>query len=978
MKYQINKTNYHTFNIFGNNKLRGRSYFIPYPSKKEADAVTLKEKRYKSSKVICLNGEWDFKFYPRPKELPDILDTDNIAFDKIDVPSCWQFRGYYHPFYVNVRYQFPLRPPYIPEEEDVGRCFSWLGVDQKLSLRFKKPKDEYNFVGVYRHHFDIKDVSKNYVISFLGVCSCIDLYINGQYVGYSEGSHNTAEFDISSYLREGDNELLGVVHRWCNGSYLEDQDMFRNNGIFRDVLLRISEEEDIFDIEAKTKKINDKYNLYLKAEVKDDVEVTFYLEGEGIKLKRTVKSYGGNAHTTFADLEVKEWSSEYPHLYHIYFETSSSCIKESIGFKNVEINKDLFYINGNLVKLHGVNHHDTSPTNGYTLTPEEIEKDILLCKEYNVDTIRTSHYPPDPLLIELADVYGIYIVDENDLETHGVFAARIPPKWPLISHNKKWERHYIDRISRLYQRDKIHENTSIIMWSLGNESGGYYNTDRMYDYLKAHSSLPVHYEGAIHSKRIAYDVGSEMYPSSYNVELVGKHLRKEKELNDRPYFLCEYSHAMGVGPGDIDSYWKVIYKYPNLMGGCIWEMVDHAVKHEDGSYTYGGDHGEWEHDGNFCVDGLFYPDRRPSTGAYIMKHAYRPIRVRYVRDDIFHVFNATNFTNMKEYELEFIFNDGTKDIYHFDVEPLKEKYVNLRLGKEVEGNLSVIVKCYDKNKVLRSEEYISMKENVPDRKGDRELPHSIEIENGKVVLHIDKKDKLISNTEYNILYRAATDNDKTLTFVNLMDPYYEQKEEFISQKEIEFGYEVETKVTNKKDTYIVTDRYEGCEEGIIVTSTIHSLTQKALLPRFGKCFYLDESYDDVTYLGRSGETYPDMKEQFVVKECHKKVLEMVEPNIKPQESGNRMDTRYVTLTNNKNKVTFVALGKSFGLSIKPYSDRALITMKHQEDELRTGTYVTIEAFQQGIGSGSCGPYIAKEYLYSSSVDYTVKFLIKIN
>ena len=977
MQYKINKTNYHSFNIFEENKLPGRSYFIPYPDRKSADAVSMKDKRYKSSKVICLNGQWDFAFYPIPKELPDVLDTDKTKFDKIDVPACWQSRGYYHPFYVNVRYQFPLKPPHIPQEEEVGRVFSWTGFDQKISLRWRKPKDEYNFVGVYRHVFDIQNVKKRYIISFLGVASCLDLYINGEYVGYSEGSHNTAEFDITKFLKEGSNELLAVVHRWCNGTYLESQDMFRYNGIFRDVLLRVNEEADILDIEAKTKKINGKYELKLKATTNAGTEVSFALEGKSIKLAKKVKAVSGVAEVTFSDLDVMEWSAEDPVLYDIYFQTSSCCIKEHIGFKTVEIKGDKYYLNGRLVKFRGVNHHDTSPVNGYTLTVDEIEKDILLCKEYNIDTIRTSHYPPDPYLLEFADYYGIYIVDENDLETHGTFAMQLPPNFGTISHNPKWENHYIDRISRLYQRDKIHENTSIIMWSLGNEAGGYYNTDKMYDYLKKHSSIPVHYESAIHSKRIAYDVGSEMYPPLDKVELVGEHNRKEKPLNDRPYFLCEYAHAMGVGPGDMDAYWKLIYKYDNLMGGCVWEMVDHAVLHEDGSYTYGGDHGEWEHDGNFCVDGMFYPDRRPSTGAFITKFIYRPIRVRHLRDNVFEIFNTCNFANAKDYELVFAYNDGEEAHYRFDVAPLSKKEVEVPLGKEVNGNLSVIVSTFDKGNALCSQEQIFIKTHVDDRKGDRPLPDCFQAKDGKIEITFENGEKLLSNEECNILYRAKTDNDSNYLYVNSQAPYQQQKETFISQKYVQNGIEIVTKVTNKECSYIVTDTYEGVEDGILLTSVIHPLKKKGYISRFGKCFVLPSSFDDVHYLGRAGETYNDMRDQFIVKENQKKVLEMTEPNIKPQESGNRMDCTYVSVSSPNNKVTFVALKKPFELGIKPYSDRALIDMKHQKDEVRTGTYVTIQAFQQGIGTGACGPVTAEEFKYPNSKDYELKVLIKL-
>lgn len=979
MKYQINKTNYHTFEIFKDNKLDGRSYFIPYPNKEELDKVTLKEKRYKSKKVVCLNGDWDFKFFARPKELPDELDTDSVSFDKIDVPSCIQFRGYDHPFYVNIRYQFPFKPPYIPADEEVGHVFTWMGVDQKISPRFKKPKDQYNFVMVYRRFFKIDDLDKNYIISFMGVASCLDLYLNGQYVGYSEGAHNTAEFDLSKYVKEGDNELLCVVHRWCNGTYLEDQDMLRNNGIFRDVLLRINDKDDIYDIDVKTKKINDKYQLTLWVKTFNETEVKFTFEGHGIKLEKKVKTDNYIVEVTFDNLDVKEWSAEYPNLYSISFETNTSYIKESIGFKDVKINKDIFTINGNLIKFHGVNHHDTSPVNGYTMTLDEIERDVLLCKEFNIDMIRTSHYPPDPYLLELADLYGVYIIDENDLETHGVWTNQFPPNFNTISHDKKWEKHYLDRIQRLYQRDKIHGNTSIVMWSLGNEAGGYYNTDRMYDYLKEHSSLPVHYESAIHSKRIAYDVGSEMYAWPDKVEQVGKHIRKEKELNDRPYILCEYAHAMGVGPGNIEAYWDVIYKYDNLLGGCVWEMVDHAVNHQDGSYTYGGDHGEWEHDGNFCVDGIFYPDRRPSTGAYIVKFAYRPIRVRHIKDDIFEIFNTRAFRNAKEYKLTFKWNDSTSVDYSFDVPPLTKKEVKIPLGKEVDGSLSLQVICYDMiEKRETSIEQIVIKDFVRDIDTYSSLPDNFRIENNKVVIELKNGERLTSNDEYNILYRASTDNDIDLFFNSTLKAYQCQTEKVLSIDKIENGMRVKTEVKNKKGRYHVIDTYYGSKEGIVVESRLIPLSRKGIIPRFGKCFYLSSSFDDVRYIGRSGETYNDMKEQFIIKEneCH--VLDMVEPNIKPQESGNRMDCLASSISSKHNKVSFIALKNRYELGIKPYSDRELLTMRHQKDEIRTGTYVTIEAFQQGIGTGSCGPGVQPEFSYKADKEYVLKFLIKLD
>ena len=976
MKYYLDKSNYSDFDTIEKNKLPGRSYFIPYPSREGADRVSLKEKRYQSEKVKCLNGDWDFRFYPRPAELPDVLDTDNVKFDTIDVPSCWQFRGYYHPFYVNIRYQFPYHPPVIPREEKVGKVFSIMGVDQKMSLRYKDPGEEYNFVGVYRKKIEIEDDEKNYVISFLGVASCLDLYVNGSFVGYSEGAHNTAEFDLTGYLEKGENELLAVVHRWCTGTYLECQDMFRNNGIFRDVLLRISEPADFWDLNAVTKKAAGKYSLKLSAKTLSDTDVTFTLEGNGITRSETVRTDGKSAAVTFEDLDVTEWSAEDPVLYNVYFETSTSCVKERIGFKSVKIHKDVFYLNGHKIKFKGVNHHDTSPTDGYTLTPDEIERDVRLCKEFNIDTIRTSHYPPDPLLLEMADEMGVYIVDENDLETHGTVVMQLPSTYNSISDDPKWEPRYVDRIQRLYERDKLHANTSIIMWSLGNEAGGYHNTDAMYDYLRAQSDIPVHYESAVHCKRQAYDVGSEMYPSVDMVHRTGEHRRKMKRLNDRPYFMCEYAHAMGVGPGNTEAYWKEIYNYDNLMGGCVWEMVDHAILHEDGSYTYGGDHGEWEHDGNFCVDGMFYPDRTPSVGAKIIRFIYRPMRVTYVEGDIFEFFNTTAFSEGRRYHLNFLWNDGTETNMRVKVAPLTRVKSRVPLGSMVDGNLSAIVTVVDtKTGETVSEEQIVISEKVPEAPVTKHITEDCVVANGTFALSLPGGRTLISAEQSTLLYRAATDNDTDLKFRNSMLPYFAQTETVKSSERTPNGYKVVTEVTNEKASFLVTDMYEGTSEGILVTSTLHCTKGGGIVPRFGKCFRLDDIFDQVKYIGRTGESYCDMKEQFPIREVSCTVADMTEPNIRPQESGNRCDCTLASVSDGRTTVTFKAVDKPFELAIKPYTDKALFTMRHRSDEIRTGTYVTIQAFQQGIGTGACGPGVMPEYQYSAKEDYELRFII---
>ena len=1009
-KYQINKDNYHQFDILEINKLAPRSYFIPFPTKEEADAATTKTKRYTSSKVRCLNGEWDFKFYPIPAAVPDVLDTDETVFEQLDVPSCWQFRGYDKPFYVNCRYQFPYNPPEIPKEEPVGRTFCWVGSDLGVKPRWQTPEGEYNFVGIYRKTVDVGEKKSGYILNFLGVASCVDVYVNGQFVGYSEGAHNMAEFDISKHICDGENEIIAVLHRWCTGTYLEAQDMFRNNGIFRDVLLYELNETDIMDVDFRMKKMmpeqvkNDAcaksetpeqektpeepkgtyYRALASVTLTQDASVTFMLCGNGISETVTVESKDKTAVAKFDCLNVQEWNAETPVLYDLYYEIEGTCVKQRVGFKDIEIKDTVYYLNGHKIKFRGVNHHDTSCTNGFAMTPDEIERDVLLCKEYNIDTVRTSHYPPDPLFLELCDELGVYVVDEADIETHGTFSQQFPPNYNSLSHNPKWENRFMDRVKRLYHRDKNH--ISVILWSLGNESGGYANTDKMYKWLKTVSRIPVHYESVVHSKRKAYDVGSEMYPPVANVHLIGEKKSKTKQFNDRPYFLCEYAHAMGVGPGNIESYWKEIYAYDNLMGGCVWEMVDHAVLHEDGRYTYGGDHGEWEHDGNFCVDGIFYPDRTPSTGAKLVRFTYRPLRITYMGGNRFEVFNTMAFSDGTRYRLRYKLTQNGVTVQTGETQvaaaPLSKTVAELELPAELAADSLLTITTVDsKTETEVATEQIALTAaDLPVPKTDVAEQNFVSYawQNGKPEINIGKS-KLECAVPYTILFRAPTDNDVDFLMKSTQKDFIVQKEQVVS---VDMGTDsvndkitVVSKIECKKHTFTCTDIYESCEEGVLVTSKLHCDKGNGFVPRFGKAFRLDAGFDTVEYMARNGESYIDMKEQAQIERVTCKVADMTEPNIRPQESGNRCDCRYVSLSDGTTKVTFRAVEKPFELGIKPYSDVELLSMKHREDEVQSGTYVTISAFQMGIGTGSCGPATAEEHKYPVKEDYELKFVI---
>ncbi|MBQ4600412.1 MAG: hypothetical protein IJB17_02125 [Oscillospiraceae bacterium] len=973
MKYTIDREHYHDFSVISLNKLPPRSYFIPFETRQQADGVTLLEKRYSSPKVRCLNGSWDFKFYPQPKLLPEVLDTDSMRFDKLDVPSCWQFRGYARPFYLNTRYQFPYDPPKIPTEEPVGRTFSMGGSDTGIGPRWKTPANEYNFVGVYRKLMDIADDGKRRVISFLGVASCLDLYVNGSFVGYSEGSHNTAEFDLTRYLNPGTNELLVVVRRWCTGTYLECQDMFRNNGIFRDVLLYETDAVDFWDVGFSAKKGEQGYTAAISAKLTGEADIAVTLSGNGLEKHWTVSSYENEVLFHADGLDVIEWNGEKPTLYDLYLELPGSCVKLRVGFKDVQIHADVFTLNSQKLKLRGVNHHDTSPTDGYYLTPAQIVRDMLLCKEYNIDTVRTSHYPPDPLLLEVCDEYGIYVVDEADLETHGTFTMQLIPSYNSITHDKKWAGHYLERVKRLYGRDKNH--ACILMWSLGNESGGYHNTDAMYDWLKKRTELPIHYESVVHSSRVAYDVASEMYPPLNKVRAVANHSRRRKQFNDRPYFMCEYAHAMGVGPGAVEEYWDLIYNHDNLMGGCVWEMVDHAVLHSDGSYTYGGDHWEWMHDSNFCVDGLFYPDRRASTGARLIRHVYRPIRIRHLGGTRFEIMNTMAFTPSTAYGLRLHTSAGTVlTVKMPDIAPLSRKIVSIpNLDTSVSYVTAIVSNVETGAEVSREQMVfeIAVEKQVQTLP---ELPQMLDFAAGYPIFRKDGK-IMTCGSQTTILFRAPTDNDRSFSLKTAMDGFMEQQEEQKSMMVTENCVTVESVIRCPEQIFRVTDTYEGCDKGILVTSRIRREKGKGDLPRFGKTFRLEECFDRVRYIGRNGESYRDMKDHTQIATVNCRVKHMTEPNIRPQESGNRCDCSYCAVSDGETAFTFTAVDAPFELGIKPYSDWELLSMKHRADEQRSGTYVTVSAFQMGIGTGSCGPATLKKYRFDGGQEYVLRFII---
>ena len=1002
MKYTLEKKNYRNFKIFRDNITEPRAYFIPYAKLDTLKNTDVRAERFASDMVTCLSGEWDFKFYNHCAKVPDTMDTSYLKFDKVTVPSIWQRTGYMEPVYLNCPYEFQLPPPAIPEDMTAG---------------------------IYRKKFDVADMEKNYILTFLGAANNIEVYLNGTYVGYSEGSHNTAEFDITSKLVEGTNELVVLMYRWCTGTYLECQDMFRETGIFRDVLLTAYDKSYIYDYAVSSVKNGDKYDMTC------DVEVPAY--GENCTVK--VSLYDGENEIASAEqkatqkmsfkfdaLDVKEWNAEEPYLYTVYVTLYQNgeevmSLRNYTGFKTVEIVGNVFYFNGKKIKFKGVNHHDSHPVTGYVMSHADLEKDVVLMKELNVNSVRTSHYPPDPFFITLCDIYGLYVVDEADIETHGAWEVCNEDN-NGISHDIKWQHHYVDRVMRMYKRDRSH--TSITMWSLGNEAGGYKCQDKCYEYLKDQGTpIPVHYEGVCRTKRIAYDVVSEMYPDHEEVGQVGKGIydgKKGKHANvvrgskmnvrkqyaEKPYFLCEYVHAMGVGPGGMEEYWDLFYKYDNLMGGCIWEWVDHAVYHTPDDpkypyqYTYGGDHKEPRHDGNFCVDGLMYPDRTPHTGALQMKEIYRPVRVESADGNVFRFTNTNRFRNASYLTMKWVlerngvaYDNGTVAL---DIEPEATLDVEIDF-KEINKENDFIINfiCFDGDREISREQVVL---------NDVSVAYDLH-KTGKICVESDGNKVKVKFDGGEAVFSAENGN---------ITSYKMNKKEYLNQNPacgtkgfvpnvfrapLDNDREIAEKWSKLKldDVTVVLDAFDVCLDGncasvmsvynikggkkdlfeCMVDYTISPvgemkvravlnkvIDEKINLPRFGMTVELPAEFKDVEYYGRgSAENLPDLKAQSPMGIFRSTVHEMHEPYIMPQDNGEHCNVKWLDVSDDEGHSIRVYAEERFAFNIHDYTQDNLYKAKHQEDIVNVDSSVlTIDGYVRGTGTNSCGPETLPEYV----------------
>lgn len=992
MIYNLKTNNYKTFEIYKENVLEPRSYFIPFENKDDMLGTDIRTERYNSSMVAVLSGEWKFKYYSNCQQIPDNFDTDNEEMDDIAVPSVWQFTGYEKPYYVNSRYPFKPNPPYFPEDCPAG---------------------------VYSKRFSIGKADGNFNLVFLGVAGSLDVFVNGKYVGYSEGSHNTSEFEITSFLQEGENEVVAVVHKWCNGTYLECQDMFRNNGIFRDVLMIRTTDNSIYDFEAKTTFNNDgSYMLDVIPSFKIKDEVSFNAElfdGDELIASKSVNICPEKVDKiTFDVLDVEEWSAEIPKLYNLYLSLSKEgkiieIIRKRIGFKHIEIKKNVFYFNNKRIKLLGVNHHDTNESAGYVMTAADMEKDVKTFKEYNINCVRTSHYPPDAMFLDLCDEYGIYVVDEADIETHGC-ETELHKRW-ICSHNPKWQGHYWDRVYRMYQRDKNHP--SITMWSLGNESHGYKNQDYCYNELKKLSPIPIHYEAVIRTRRWAYDVISEMYAHPNRVDKIANGSGERRKYYGKPYYLCEYAHAMGFGAGELERYVQAFYRGDNMLGGCIWEFADHAVLEKEGpyKYTYGGDHNEWKHDSNFCVDGLFYPDRTPHTGAIQMKNCYRPVRAKKISENEYEFFNHGYFKNA-DYTVKYrVLNNGetvTDDEFKISVEP--QRSVKQKLDVKINNHTVIIFEYYNGDfEVAREQIILNSKYSVkPTEKSD----FIIKAENSENKLAVTfEKGELIYNKItgefesyiYNgiqfvnsiplsqskgfapSLYRAPLDNDMNLRKgwenKGLHNLVYTNKTAAQNSYKIENNtviinsdYKLSTSALNNAGRFSV--QYVVHANGRIDVDYKFKKLKFLSVPRLGMHIEMPKAFSNISYFGYDMESVSDFKEQAVYGIQNLKVSDMHQKYIKPQESGMRYGTYWARVTDDNGTGFEFESKNSFVFNANHYNAVQCAKAAHAEDlkEYDT-TDIHIDGYMLGAGSNSCGPVPTGKHNKMNVLNYENSFSV---
>lgn len=984
------------------NRLLPHASLLPYPD--EASALT--GERGASSFFRLLNGRWQFKYLSAPALAPQGFETEEYSpadWDTIAVPANWQMLGYGKPNYTNVNYPYPVDPPYVPDD---------------------------NPTGLYRRTFYLPEewVGRHVTLVFEGVDSAFYVWVNGQQVGYSQVPHMPAEFDITPCLQVGDNLLVVEVFQWSDGSYLEDQDMWRLSGIFRDVYLVAYPQVHIADASVRTtfdaayrdatvdlqvKIHNSTHRMAvgyrLAAKLLDD-------EGKAVfdEVFQASLGVGSDAAASFtAQYLVKaphQWSAENPYLYELLLTLYGpdgkilEVTRQRIGFRQVEVKNGMFTVNGVAVKLQGVNRHETHPDLGHAVSYESMVEDIILMKRHNINAVRTSHYPNDTRWLDLCDEYGLYVIGEADLEAHGFSMVG---DWDYPASHPDWKEAHLERVVRMVERDKNHP--AIVIWSLGNESGFGPNIQAMADWVHANDpTRPVHYERT--REPAAVDIVSVMYPTVAFLELEGQNLAGDP----RPFFMCEYAHAMGNGPGNLKEYWEIIRKYPRLMGGCVWEWVDHSVRMHtpDGEewFAYGGDFDDLPNDGNFCVDGLNWPDRTPYPGLIEYKKVLEPVEVQALnlKTGKLRLTNRYAFLSLAHLEGSWsLYCDdrlleqgrlpalsapagGSQEItlpYRWPAAvPGAEYWLNLSFT--LAGDTVWAGRGYE---LAWAQFKLPVETSAPAKiKQANFAPLQVEEEAQKVTVRgsyfslvFDTFRGTIGEWEWNgvqlltagprlNIWRAPTDNDIRIQ-AEWRKFGYDRLQHRLVGVELDSGKrEVHFKVKSVLGGYSlrpvleVDYLYTLYASGDVVIDTHVQPLQQALppLPRLGLQLGLPGEFERITWYGRGPhENYIDRKESARVGVYSGAVMDQYVPYVFPQENGNKSDVRWAALTDLRG-LGLMALGRPLlNVSAHYFTPEDFTAAKHTY-ELAERDEITLhlDYGHNGLGSNSCGPGPLEKYL----------------
>ena len=989
---------YENLSVLHENTMPARAYYIP--ASKRMD--NLVEHREESDRMQLLNGTWKFQYFNSIYDIQDSFfeknyDTEN--FDEIQVPSVWQMAGYDTHQYTNIRYPFPFDPPYVPQDIPCGA-----------------------YVHTFEYSRDEK-APKSF-LNFEGVDSCFYVWINGSYIGYSQVSHMTSEFDVTDVLQDGTNTVAVLVMKWCDGSYLEDQDKFRMSGIFRDVYILKRPKQAISDYHIKTRiedmlaKVEIEMKFYSPLNVKISIE-----DRNG-----AVVALGSIAEEGTAVLEIASpelWNTENPYLYKLILETENEVIVDHIALRKVEIKDQVIYLNGQKIKFRGVNRHDSDPVTGFTISLEQITTDLTLMKQHNFNAIRSSHYPNAPFFYEMCDKYGFMVIDEADIEAHGPFMIYRKEdtdynrfkRWnEKIADDPVWEEAIVDRVKLMVERDK--NRFCIVMWSMGNESAYGCNFEKALEWTKNYDPDRItQYESARYrnyDETYDYsnlDVYSRMYPALSEIQ---EYLDKD---GSKPFLLVEYCHSMGNGPGDFEDYFQMIQDNDKMCGGFVWEWCDHAIAHgtaENGKtiYAYGGDHGEEIHDGNFCMDGLVYPDRTVHTGLLEYKNVYRPARViSYNKESgelVLH--NYMDFDDLKDYvKISYeLTQDGlviSKGILpEFSVAPHGEGKTNLKINVPENG------KCYlkliyhlkkelpllDEDHILGFDEIEVSKEDTKCKLAEKWIPKTVvdselQVNDNDTQIHIkgrefaytiDKRTALFTEMKFagreylnhpmelNI-WRAPTDNDMYIKS-EWKKAHYDKAYTRAYTTEVvqgKHGVKITSHASVVAETVqkildvTITWKIEAAgkiDADIAVTKD----DEFPDLPRFGVRMFLDKKLSAVRYFGMGPqESYCDKHQAASHGLYQANVDDLHEDYIRPQENGSHYDCEYVELNNSRYGIV-VSAENAFSFNASYYTQEELEEKTHNYELIESDSVVfCVDYALNGIGSNSCGPVVLEQYRF---------------